>query len=47
MLYIIQAIVHVRVKTYTLTLHCDPSVNTTYKNMGFDRYDDFDASILE
>lgn len=47
MLYIIQDILHVSVKTYTLTLHCNTSLNTTYKNMVFDRYDDFDASILE
>ena len=34
-------------KKYTLILHCDPLVNTTYKNMGFDRYDDFDENILK
>ena len=47
MLHIIQAIVYVCVQKYTLTLHWNPLVNTTYKNMGFDRYDNFDASILK
>ena len=47
MLYIIQTVVYVCVQKYTLTLHCDPLVNTTYKNMGFGRYDDFDENILK
>ena len=47
MLYIIQDVVYVSVQKYTLILHCDPLVNTTYKNMGFDRYDNFDENIIE
>ena len=47
MLYIIQAIIYVCVKKYTFNLHCDPLVNPTYKNMGFDRYDDFDENICK
>ena len=34
-------------KKYTLRLHCNPCVNRTYKNMGFDRYDDFDDDIID
>ena len=47
MLYVIQAILHSCVQNITLTLHCDALLNTTYSNMGFEIYEDFDASILQ
>ena len=47
MIYVIQAIVHILVQKITLTLHCDALVKTTYSNMGFAIYDNFNKSIIQ
>ena len=47
MIYVIQAIVHLLVQKMTLTLHCDALVKTTYSNMGFAIYDNFNKSIIQ
>ena len=47
MIYFIQAIFHVLVQKMTLTLHCDALVKTTYSNMGFAIYDNFNKSIIQ
>ena len=47
MIYVIQDIFHVLLQKMTLTLHCDALVKTTYSNMGFAIYDNFNKSIIQ